>query len=138
MKDRLNKCKLAFYSVQNKARFFGVLNPRVRLQLVQSLAVTHLLFGAVVFGCLTCTDIMLFQKRSAAHADWYELEVFYRRMIRWAMKCHRNIRTSVLYAVSGCATIQALVLKKCVRYCDKLSAEVQPRFVNLVYQSIVE
>jgi hypothetical protein len=102
------------------------------------LAVTHLLFGAIVFGCLTCNEITLFKTRSAANADWYDIEVFYRKMIRWAMKCQRNIRTSVLYAVSGCSTVQSLVLKKCVRYFDKLSAESEPRFVNLVYQSIVE
>jgi hypothetical protein len=52
MLDRINKCTLAFYSLMNKSKFFGLSNARVRLSLVQSLALTHLLYGAVIFGCL--------------------------------------------------------------------------------------
>jgi hypothetical protein len=32
--DRINKCQLAFYSVKNKSKFYGLNNARVRLALV--------------------------------------------------------------------------------------------------------
>jgi hypothetical protein len=49
---RINKAKGAFYRVKCHARLLGLHNRRVRISLVQAIAVTTLLYGSVIFGCL--------------------------------------------------------------------------------------
>jgi hypothetical protein len=104
MLDRIQKCKVAFYSVVNKSKFFGLSNARVRLQLMQSLALTHLLFGAVVFGCLADVSFNL-GDATTQHAVWHDAEVLLRTMLRWAVKSARNMRSSFLYLMCNCPTV---------------------------------
>ena len=49
---RICKAKAAFNSIKCHSRLLGFSNRRVRVQLVQALAVTTLLYGSVIFGCL--------------------------------------------------------------------------------------
>ena len=49
---RIIKAKCAFYRIKCHARLLGLHNRRVRIALVQAIAVTTLLYGSVIFGCL--------------------------------------------------------------------------------------
>ena len=49
---RISRAKTAFYSIKCHARLLGLHNTRVRIALVQAIAVTTLLYGSVIFGCL--------------------------------------------------------------------------------------
>jgi hypothetical protein len=71
---------------------------------MQSLALTHLLFGAVVFGCLADVSFNLGDTSTQQHV-WYEAEVLLRNMLRWALKSARNMRSSFLYLLCNCPTI---------------------------------
>lgn len=91
--------------------------------MVLSLAVTHLLFGSVVFGCLADYEISIANASHATCATWRTIEVFFRKMLRWALKCKRDIRNSVLYILADCTSVQLLVFKRCLRFFDKLKLE---------------
>jgi hypothetical protein len=49
---RISKAKCAFYSIKCHARLLGLHNRRVRIALVHAIAVSTLLYGSVIFGCL--------------------------------------------------------------------------------------
>jgi hypothetical protein len=50
---RLLKAKTAFNNIKCHSRLLGLHNRRVRIQLVQAIAVTTLLYGSVIFGCMS-------------------------------------------------------------------------------------
>ena len=52
LEKRICKAKAAFNNIKCHSRLLGLFNRRVRVQLVQALAVTTLLYGSVIFGCL--------------------------------------------------------------------------------------
>jgi hypothetical protein len=120
--DRINKCKIAFYSVMNKSKFYGLSNARVRLSLVQSLALTHLLYGAVIFACLADSALVL-GTACCDNAVWYTAEILLRKMLRWALKSPRDTRCSFLYLICNCPTLQVLAFKRCVRFFRKCALD---------------
>ena len=52
LEKHICKAKAAFNSIKCHSRLLGLFNRRVRVQLVQALAVTTLLYGSITFGCL--------------------------------------------------------------------------------------
>ncbi len=42
-----------------------------------------------------------------------------RRMIRWSIRCPRSVRSSVLYLLGNCPSVQLLALKRCTRFFRK-------------------
>jgi hypothetical protein len=52
LQQRVLKAKQAFNLVRVHARLLGLKNGRVRVQLVNALATSTLLFGSVLFSCL--------------------------------------------------------------------------------------
>jgi hypothetical protein len=52
LEKRICKAKAAFNNIKCHTRLLGLFNRRVRVQLVQALAVSTLLYGSVIFGCL--------------------------------------------------------------------------------------
>ena len=52
LNHRISRAKAAFYSIKCHARLLGLHNRRVRISLVQAIAVSTLLYGSVIFGCL--------------------------------------------------------------------------------------
>ena len=54
---RLQKAKAAFNSNKCHARLLGLHNRRVRIQLVQAIAVSTLLYGSVIFGCMSAARL---------------------------------------------------------------------------------
>ncbi len=106
--QRLQKSKQAFCKLQSKARLLGIHNCHVRVQLVQSLAVSQLLFGCAVWGCLAPAHVTLSNARLGTSAQkklWLECEVHLRHMLRWAVACKRDIRTSLIYIASNCPSV---------------------------------
>lgn len=91
---------------------------------MQTLAVSNLLFGCVVYACLSDLSLNL----TPCNRVWKEAEVQLRHMLRWAMVAPVNMRSSMLYVAGNCPTVQALVYKRCLRYFN--SIETHPRFVT--------
>ncbi len=53
LEARVNKAIAAFNVVRYHARMLGLFNRRVRIQLINSLATSNLLYGSVLFACLS-------------------------------------------------------------------------------------
>ncbi len=136
LQDRLHKSKFAFCKLKSKSKLLGLHNCHVRVQLVQSLAVSQLLFGCIVWGCLAPLEITLSHCGNSAHAKlWIDCETHLRNMLRWAMMCKRDIRTSLLYISSNCPTAQVLALKRMFRYSCGL--DKNPRLITTIRENIL-
>ena len=57
LQSRLKAAKIAFHRIRNNAQLLGLSNCRVRLQLVSSLVVSILMFGAPLYACMS--DIVM-------------------------------------------------------------------------------
>ena len=55
LRARLKASQRAFGALRANARYFGISNCRVRVQLIQALAISHLMFGCVIWACLADT-----------------------------------------------------------------------------------
>lgn len=128
--DRISATRKSFSAIRSRARLFGINNCRVRAQLVQTLAVTNLMFGCLVYACLS--DLSLVLKPS--HRIWVKAETLLRHMLRWALYAPVDIRVSFLYMASNCPTLQVLVWKRCYRYFKGLADH--PRFVSRFGQAV--
>ena len=73
-------------------------------------------------------NITLGVERTAMRQLWYDAEVHLRAMLRWALRAEIDVRSSLLYLLGNCPTVQLLVLKRCLRYFRKL--EGSQRFVH--------
>ena len=56
---RLHLAKVAFLKIRNNAQLLGLSNCRVRLQLITSLVVSVLLFGAPLYACISDESMVL-------------------------------------------------------------------------------
>ncbi len=59
LEARIEKALQAFYKIKNHARLLGLFNRRVRIQLVNAIATSNLMYGSVIFSCLGPTRISL-------------------------------------------------------------------------------
>ena len=59
MQARITATQKAFNALKIKCKILDVYNCRVRAQLVQSLVVSHLLFGCVVWSCMMSLEMQL-------------------------------------------------------------------------------
>jgi hypothetical protein len=95
---RISRAKAAFYSIKCHARLLGLHNRRVRISLVQAIAVSTLLYGSVIFGCLGKARLQL---KGGAQV-FVRAEMFMRKMLRWAMKTSPvDTRVSMLYLATN-------------------------------------
>ncbi len=97
---------------------------------MQTLAVTNLMFGCIVYACLSDLSLVL----QPSHRVWVKAETLLRHMLRWALYAPADIRISFLYLASNCPTLQVLVWKRCYRYFKGLSDH--PRFVSRFGQAV--
>lgn len=79
-------------------------NTRVRVQLINSLVVSILMYGSVIFACLGAVPVQLQQNCVV----FQEAEILVRRMLRWAMRTECDTRCSFMYVMSNCVTVQVL------------------------------
>ncbi len=92
------KAQAAFNNIKCHARLLGLHNRRVRIQLVQALAVTTLLYGSVIFGCLGPARLQL----QGGASIFVRAEILMRKMLRWALKSAPiDTRVSMLYVASN-------------------------------------
>ena len=61
MLDRIRKAKCAFGAIKSTARILGLNNCRVKLQVINSLVISTLLYGCMVFACLGSSRVALEQ-----------------------------------------------------------------------------
>ena len=99
--DRISATKKSFAVLRGRARLFGINNCRVRAQLMQTLAVTNLMFGCIVYACLSDLSLVL----QPSHRVWVKAETLLRHMLRWALYAPADIRISFLYLASNCPTL---------------------------------
>ena len=98
LEQRICKAKAAFYQVKCHTRLLGLYNRRVRIQLIHAIAVTTLLYGSVIFGCLGKARLQL---QGGAPA-FVSAEVFLRKMLRWDLKtAPYDTRVSLLYLATN-------------------------------------
>ena len=74
----------------------------MRIQLVQAIAVTTLLYGNVIFGCMSAARLKL----SGGASCFVRAEIFMRKMLRWALKnVPVDTRVSMLYLATNSVNI---------------------------------
>ena len=72
-------------------------------------------------------------------AVWYTAEVLLRQMLRWALKTPTDIRSSFLYLICNCPTVQVLVFKRCIRFFRNCKQnEPDCRFVAQIANAVEE
>ena len=102
---RLQKAKAAFNNIKCHARLLGLHNRRARIQLVQAIAVTTLLYGSVIFRCMSSARLQL----SGGASSFVRAEIFMRKMLRWALKnAPIDTRVSILYLATSSVNVQLL------------------------------
>ena len=130
---RVKQAKIAFLRIKNNARLLGLQNSRVRLQLVQALVVSVLLFGAPLFACLSDMHMTM----TASSSTFREAEDLARDLLRWALHAHCDTRNSVLYVLGNSESVQLLCHKQCWRFFRSL--EQHPRaateFIRQIQQN---
>jgi hypothetical protein len=73
--------------------------------LIQSLAVSNLLYGSVIFSCLGPSRMSL----TGGSLVFIRAEQLMRKMLRWALRSStKDIRNSFLYVVSNSTNLQLL------------------------------
>jgi hypothetical protein len=98
LEKRICKAVAAFNNIKCHARLLGLHSRRVRIQLVQALAVTCLLYGSTIFGCLGPTRMQL----QGGTATFVRADILLRKMLRWALRTTPiDTRASVLYLASN-------------------------------------
>ena len=98
LEKRICKARAAFNNIECQTILLGFFNRRVRVQLVQAIAVTSLLYGSVIFGCLGPARLAL---KGGAPA-FARAEIVLRKMLRWALRTTPiDIRVSMLFLASN-------------------------------------
>jgi hypothetical protein len=69
-----------FNAVRNNCKLLGISNVRVKIQLVNSLVCSVLLYGSVIYACLGNVEPVL----TPANLIFAKAEIFIRKMLRWA------------------------------------------------------
>ena len=131
LQDKILATRKAFAALSSNARYLSIHNVRVRVSLVQSLAVSVLLSGCVVFACLC--DIEL--TTAPSKMVWRKVESLLNTMLRWALVAPRDTRTCFLHVVGNCPSVQALVWKRCSRYFRGVAD--YPRFITKYQHAVL-
>ena len=111
-------------------RVLGISNARVKIQIINSLVTSVLLYGCIIYACLSNVKITLDQ----TNAVFSKAEIFARKMLRWVFNFPKDTRKSVLYVVSNQTTIQILAQKAVFRFFK--SIEEHPRFITTFISKI--
>ncbi len=102
LEKRISKATAAFNNIKCHARLLGLSNRRVRIQLIQALAVTCLLYGSTIFGCLGPARMQL----QGGTATFARADILLRKMLRWALRTAPiDTRVSMLYLATNACNI---------------------------------
>ena len=94
---RLAAAKRIFNAVQTNCRILGISNVRVKLQMIYALVSSVLLYGSIVYACMSDVHQTLTPK----NALFSDVEIFLRRMIRWVFSSDYDTRRSFLYVFAN-------------------------------------
>ena len=100
---RVCKARAAFNCIKCHSRLLGLFNRRVRVQLVSALAVTTLLYGSVIFGCLGPARLAL-----KGGASWFAQK-------RYCAKCYAGLYAQqlLIHVLVFCTQLLIAVIYKC-------------------------
>ena len=101
IKARLNAAKRSFYSVCTNCRLLGITNIKVKLLLVNALVRSVLLYGCVLYACMSDVQTTL----TPVNGLFAQVEIFYRKMLRWIFQQNYDTRRSMLYLISNQSNI---------------------------------
>ena len=111
-------------------RVLGISNARVKIQIINSLVTSVLLYGCIIYACLSNVEITLDQ----ANPVFSKAEIFARKMLRWVFNFPKDTRKSFIYVVSNQTTIQILAQKAVFRFFK--SIKEHPRFITTFISKI--
>jgi hypothetical protein len=75
----------------------GISNVRVKLQLINALVSSVLMYGSVIYACLSNIEPVL----EPTNVVFAKAEIFIRTMLRWALQVPMDTRSSFLYVLSN-------------------------------------
>jgi hypothetical protein len=75
----------------------GISNTRVKIQIVNALVTSVLLYGCVIYACLSNVETTL----DPTNAVFAKAEIFSRKMLRWIFGFENDTRKSIMYVVSN-------------------------------------
>ena len=97
IKARLNAAKRSFLSICTNCRIIGITNIKVKLLLVNALVRSVLLYGCVLYACMSDVQPTLTPTKGV----FASVEIFYRKMLRWIFQQPYDTRRSLLYLISN-------------------------------------
>jgi hypothetical protein len=81
LKARLSSAKRSFNAVCTNCKLLGISNVRVKLSLLTALVSSILLYGSILYACMSDVTTTLTPKNKL----FGDIEIFQRRMLRWAL-----------------------------------------------------
>jgi hypothetical protein len=81
LKARLNSAKRSFNAVSTNCRLLGISNIKVKLALLNALVSSILLYGNILYACMSDVTTTLTPKNQI----FGDVEIFKRKMLRWAL-----------------------------------------------------
>ena len=97
LRTRLNAAKRSFLAVCTNCRIMGITNVKVKLLLVNALVRSVLLYGGILYACMS--DVLT--TLTPSNGLFAQVEIFYRKMLRWIFQQHYDTRRSILYIISN-------------------------------------
>ena len=98
--------------------------------MVNALVASVLQYGRVVYACLSNVESAL----EPTNLIFAKAEIFFRKMLRWALNVEMDKRSSFLYVTSNHPTVQVLAQKAVFRFFKSMSDH--PRFVTTFVKKI--
>ena len=93
--------------------------PGTRVQLANAYAMSHILFGCLVWGHSFGTQLCL-HGASGISGSVGKLEALYQASFRWALAAPMSTRGTSLYLLAATLPLHGLIIKATVRYFEGL------------------
>ena len=103
--------------------------PRIKVQLANANATSHILFGCVVWGHWFGMQLH-FHGASRTSGSVGKLEALYRASLRWALAARKSICGISLYLLVATLPLHRLIIKATVRYFEGLEHD-KHRFAEI-------
>jgi hypothetical protein len=97
LEDRIMKANRMFQAIRTNCRVLGLSNVRIKIQLINSMVTSILLYGCVLYACLSNVESTM----DPTNVAFAKAETFVRKMLRWACNSEYDVRKSFLYVPSN-------------------------------------
>lgn len=88
LSDRMIKAHRMYMAVKTNCKVLGISNIRIKIQLINALVTSVLLYGCIVYACLGNVETTL----TPTNAAFSKVEIFARKMLRWAFSIEFDTR----------------------------------------------